>query len=129
MFSRLGSTRLKASAENRNSKVGVLASSEDGRVSTLVWDFQEMTDVVKPATKRVRLSVENLPAGHCTYVRYLASDTRTDTSLRIAESKRLQSKGQTTLEFELETNGVTLVELIPTTSKDGETSPEELKTK
>lgn len=114
MFNRLGSVRLKTDIKNRRSNVGVLASREEGKVSILLWDFQEIPEAAEPAAQHVRLRLENLPPGNYKQVRYLANDTRTDTSLLVAQSKLLQSDGKAQLEFELDTNGVTLVELTPT---------------
>ena len=113
MFNRLGSVRLKTSLENRNSKIGALASAEESNISILVWDFAENTEEVDSSPKSVQLNLDNLPAGGYQQARYLGNDTRKETSLRIAESKLLHSDGRIQLEFELETNAVTLVELTP----------------
>ncbi|MBC9889387.1 MAG: cellulase family glycosylhydrolase [Opitutae bacterium] len=164
MFNRLGSVRLKTSIENRNSKIGALASGEESKISILVWDFEENTEAADSSPKSVQLNLDNLPAGDYQQARYLArishkfstadfagfanlqgvdpassaplpeadtstrssfarnefyeksglaNDTWKETSLLIAESKLLQSDGRAQLEFELETNAVTLVELTP----------------
>ena len=114
MFNRLGSVRLKTSLENRNSRIGALASAEESNISILVWDFAENAEEVDSSPKNVQLNLGNLPAGRYQQARYLGNDTRKETSLRIAESKLLHSDGRIQLEFELETNAVTLVELTPT---------------
>ena len=116
MFQRLGNVRIQANIEKPDPEIGVLASSDDGKVAIMVWGLPHQTVAAGTTPKTVRLSLENLPATNYRQVRYLASSTRTDTSLRTVEDKTLQTTGNLELEFELESNAVTLLELTAVTA-------------
>ena len=114
MFNRLSNERLDTSIENESSTVGALATSDNDKVSILLWDFQEISESGQLPSQRVHIQLEELPTGNYQQIRYLAGDSFTDTSLKVAERKLLQIDGEARLEFELEPNAVTLMELTPT---------------